>query len=247
MNVSGVVAIVSTRFAFCRASTQAWATSCDLVDAIRGRKVIEKALSHDREHLAGTLLDRRYGLGVAVIVFRQVLDQRAKLPGAFEIDIVLKVGDDDAGRRAARKRVEEPFERADRKVTESGVSNGFPLSHLKVAGELIEKYQDGLIAKDRHPFVHARRSSAIPPERRHDIGPAELLGDITPEKAIGVLMAVEDDNLGGSELTTDRQPRKDLLAQVRIGGEQAKSDQAVRLTAAHGLGEVKCAIITLAC
>lgn len=134
----------------------------------------------------------------------QAFDQRPKLPRAVEIDVVLQIVDNDACWRTARERVEEPFQCADRKVAECRVSNRLALSHLEVAGELIEQDQHLVIAKHCGPFVYTGRSGAIAPKRSHDIALTKLLGDITPEKAFGVLMTVEDHDLGRFEFGAAR-------------------------------------------
>ena len=218
----------------------------DFVDPVGRRQAVEQALAHDCEHLAGVLLHRRDRLGVAIIVLGQVLDKGAQLPRAVEIDIVLEVGDDDAGARAARQGVEQALKRADRQVAERGRADRLALRHLKIARQLVEQDQDGLVAEHGDPFVDAGRLRTVAPERRHDVAAPELLGDVAPQQGVRVLVAVEDDDLGRAEVGAACELRHDLATQGGIGREQPKRDQAVRLAAAHRLRQIERAVLALA-
>ena len=131
----------------------------DFVDAVLRRQAVEQALADDGEHLAGVLLHRRDRLGVAVVVLGQVLDQGAELARAVEIDIVLEVGDDDAGARAAWQRIEQPLQRADREIAERRRADRFALRHLEVARQFVEQDQDRLRRRARRPIRRRPASS----------------------------------------------------------------------------------------
>ena len=103
----------------------------------------------------------------------------------------------------------------------------------------------GSIAEDGHPLIHARRLRAVAPERRHDVAAAELVGDIAPEQSLGVLVAVEDDDLGGAEPVACRIAGTISRRSAGIGREQPEGDQAVGLAAAHRLGQIERAVFAL--
>ena len=58
-------------------------------------------------------------------------------------------------------------------------------------------------------------------------------------------MAVEDDDFGRAEVVRAGQLGRDFTTEGGVGGEQSERDQAVRLAAAHRLGEVERAVLAL--
>jgi hypothetical protein len=117
---------------------------------------------------------------------------------------------------------------------------------LKIARQLVEQNQDRLVAENSNPLIDAWRFRPVTPERGHDVATPKLVGDEAPEKRLRVLVAVENDNFGRTELGSTRRFRHDLPTQGGVRSEQPERNQAVRLTTAHGLRQIERAISALA-
>lgn len=171
-----------------------------LVDARGVGQAVEQPFANDLEHLSGVLLHGGDGGRIAVVVFGQRLAQRAQLAGPLQIDVVLQVGDDNAGARQLSQGVQQPLQGADGQVAKRGATDRLPLRHLQIARQLVEQDQHRLVPPDRRdPVVHAGRLGPDPPEPGHGLGAPQRLGHIAPQQVGGVLVAVEHHHLGGPE------------------------------------------------
>jgi hypothetical protein len=67
----------------------------------------------------------------------------------------------------------------------------------------------------------------------------QALRQVTPKEIRGILMAVENDDLGGPEVVAGSNPWDDLAAKPRIRSEEPECDQTVGLATTHRLGQVE--------
>ena len=111
---------------------------------------------------------------------------------------------------------------------------------MEVGRHLVQQDQDGLVAVEEfEPILLVRCLGPAGPERLELLALAELIGDLAPEEMVRVVAAVEGRDVGGVEGIGVEHAAAVLLAQLGMLGEQAKPDQQVGLTAAHGLLEME--------
>ena len=114
---------------------------------------------------------------------------------------------------------------------------------MQIAWQFVEKDQNRLVAKDGNPLIDTRCPGSVAPERRHHLALAELLTNEPPQEVLGILVAVENDNLCHAERGSGAYSWDHLVAQLRVRREQPERDQAVRLAAAHRLGEIESSVV----
>jgi hypothetical protein len=209
------------------------------------RQLREEALLENLAYLVASELDRRDGLGLASGFLLEVGYDPGQILG-LRLVAARQVGDDHTAARQLDGRGEQVADGVGDQIGQGAPAHGAGVGVEQVGRQLVQQDQGRLVADDLHPLLLVDSAGAVDPVRAYQVGLAQLLGDLAPDVMFRVVSPVEGGDARVAEVEPLREvDRQHARAQLRVFREQTEGHHQVRLTAAHGLGQLERGLVGL--
>jgi hypothetical protein len=212
---------------------------CDILDFSLAGERLEEAFAQDVKYFVGGKINRRDASLLAAQLGARILkgainEFGAGIVGCGQIgyhhaDIFLFAG---GGQQVGKC--------AGGNIRDGAVSDLLGVKIVEIGRHLVKQDKDRLVSIEKlEPVFLVRGLGTAGPEGRKLICLAELIGDLSPEKMIGIIAAVESGDVSACKGYSLGHPTAVSFPKPRMFGKQSKANQEVGLATAHGLLQVK--------